>query len=100
MLKKMAKDDAEEVECGDELEEYLAVPEETDLNLKTLQWWASREGRWPSLCKMAKQYLAAPASTGGVERKLSAAGKMHDDLKKSAKDDTLEAALFACFNTD
>ena len=27
-------------------------------------------------------------------------GKMHDDLKKSAKDDTLEASLFAMKNSD
>ena len=34
------------------------------------------------------------------ERVFSAAGKMHDDLKKSAKDTTLEHSLFAAFNTD
>ena len=44
-------------------------------------------------------YFAAPASSGGVERAFSAAGKMHDDLKKSAKDDTLESSLFAMQNT-
>ena len=36
---------------------------------------------------MAKQYLAAPA---GVERVFSAAGRMHNDLRKS----TLEHSLF------
>ena len=30
----------------------------------------------------------------------SAAGKMHSDLKKSSKDETLEASLFAMQNTD
>ena len=35
--------------------------------------------------KMAKQYLAAPASTAGVERVFSAAGKMHSDLRKPTK---------------
>ena len=30
----------------------------------------------------------------------SAAGKMHGDLQKSAKDSTLEHSLFAAFNTD
>ena len=47
---------------------------------------------------MAKQYLAAPASTAGVERVFSAAGRMHNDLRKSMKD-TLEHSLFARFNT-
>ena len=37
----------------------------------------------------------------GVERVFSAAGKMHGDLSKSAKDEMLEASLlFAAFNTD
>ena len=36
----------------------------------------------------------------GVERVFSAAGEVHGDLSKSAKDETLEASLFAAFNTD
>ena len=48
---------------------------------------------------MAKQYLAAPASTAGVERVFSAAGRMHNDLRKSMKDSILEHSLFARFNT-
>ena len=50
--------------------------------------------------KMAKQYLAQPASSAGVERVFSAAGKMHDNLRKSMKDSTLEHSLFAAFNTE
>ena len=42
----------------------------------------------------------AAASSAGVECVFSAAGKMHDDLKKSAKDSTLEYSLFDAFNTD
>ena len=84
----------------DELEEYLAEPQEEDLDMKVLAWWQACEGRWPNLAKMVKQYFAAPASSGGVERVFSAAGKMHDDLKKSSKDDTLEASLFTMKNTD
>ena len=38
--------------------------------------------------------------TPGVERVFSAAGKMHDDLKKSATAGTLEMSLFAMQNTD
>ena len=36
----------------------------------------------------------------GVERVFSAAGKMHDDLRKSEKDSTLEHSLFAAFNVE
>ena len=65
-----------------------------------LKWWCGREGKWPALAKMVKQYFAAPASSAGVERVFSAAGKMHGDLQKSAKDSTLGHSLFAAFNTD
>ena len=48
--------------------------EDTDIVL--LDWWKNHEYRFPKLAKMAKQYLAAPASTAGVERVFSAAGRM------------------------
>ena len=84
----------------DELEQYLADTEEPELDVKVLAWWQAKESKWPNLAKMVKQYFAAPASSAGVERVFSAAGKMHGDLSKSAKDDTLEHSLFAAFNTD
>ena len=55
---------------------------------------------WRTLAKMVKQYFAAPASSAGVERVFSAAGKMHGDLQKSAKDTTLEHSLFAAANAE
>ena len=36
----------------------------------------------------------------GVERVFSAAGKMHDNLRKSMQDSTLEHSLFAAFNIE
>ena len=83
-----------------ELEKYLDYADVPDLNEDILKWWSARESKWLSLAKMVKQYLAAPASSAGVERVFSAAGKMHGDLQKSAKDSTLEHSLFAAFNTD
>ena len=74
-------------------------------------WWAifgpvlatpvepPREAKFPIRCGACK-YLSMPASSAGVERVFSAAGRMHDDLRKSAKDNTLEHSLFAAFNTD
>ena len=67
---------------------------------RLLKWWQAKETKWPNLCKMVKQYLAgpAPASSPGVERVFSAAGKMHGDLSKSVNADTLEYSLFAAIN--
>ena len=98
-VKKEKKDDAPTPEI-DELEQYLADPEEPDTEVDVLAWWKAKETKWPALAKMVKQYFAAPASSAGVERVFSAAGKMHSDLQKSAKDTTLEHSLFAAFNTD
>ena len=84
----------------DELEQYLADPEEPPVDVKVLSWWAAKEVIWPNLAKMVKQYFACPAASGGVERVFSAAGKMHDDLKKSVKDDTLEHSIVAAYNCD
>ena len=48
---------------------------------------------------MGKKYFAAPASSAGVERVFSAAGKMHGDLRKSITDESLKHSLFAAYNT-
>ena len=56
------------------------------MNLSTfnvLDWWKEKEKIWPKLAKMAKQYLAQPASSAGPERVFSAAGKMHGDLQSA-----------------
>lgn len=59
-----------------------------------------KEYHWPELARMVKQYFAAPASSAGMERVFSAAGRMHDDLRKAMNDGTLKHSLFAAHNTD
>ena len=48
--------------------------------------------------KMARQILAAPTSSASVERLFSAAGKMHDGLKKTTLEDTFEDMLTVAKN--
>ncbi len=48
---------------------------------------------FPNLWKMARYFLAAPASSASAERLFSAVGKMHDDLKKNTSEETLEDML-------
>ena len=49
----------------------------------------------------ARQYLGRPASSAGVERMFSKAGKLYRDGKKGQEDESLEAAaLFAAANTE
>ena len=49
------------------------------------------------LSSISSTYLAAPASSAGVERVFSAAGKMHADLRKSMTDETLKHSLVAAY---
>ena len=48
----------------DELEQYLEDPEEPELDVKVLQWWAAKESKWPNLAKMAKQYFCPSGILG------------------------------------
>ena len=96
----------------DDLDKYLDMPVVANLDLDVLQRWKARDhslavdlasGRpegLPILAKMARQFLGRPAASAGVERMFSKAGRMHDDMKMSQADDTLEHALLAAANTE
>ena len=84
----------------DDLEKYLELPAISNMDLDLLAWWKARyhklpedlaSGRpegLPTLAKMARQHLGRPASSAGVERMFSKAGRLHDALK------TLHARFF------
>lgn len=64
----------------DEVEEYLKLPQASSTNpdgseLDILSWWKIHEEQLPHLSKMARQFLALPASSAGAERIFTAAGK-------------------------
>lgn len=63
-----------------------------------LSWWKVHSTVFPNLSRMARQYLAFPASSAGVERLFSAAGRMHNDLRKNVKESTLERSLMVWKN--
>lgn len=96
-----ANDDEEEIEepqqTASEVSTYLQLPAlPTTRNGRDtcpLEWWSIHEYQLPNLAKMARQFLALPASSAGTERLFSAAGNQHDDLKKSIKEDTLSMQL-------
>jgi len=89
-------DEADDIAKKDELDKYLELPMVKDHNLDILAWWKAQSTQTPVLSKMARQYLGRPASSAGVERIFSKAGKMHDGSKSVQADSTLEHALFVC----
>ena len=92
--------DVEQV--ADELERYLALPVEKNMNLDVLAWGKAKDCKdgLPALAKMARQYPGRPASSAGVERMFSKAGNLYGDEKKGQEDETLENSLFAAANTE
>ena len=65
-----------------------------------LKFWTSKQHVWPELTRMARQCLAMPATSAGVERMFSAAGRIFSDSRQAMLDKNLEAILFARANTD
>ena len=99
------EDDDEPIVIGDcdEVERYLRLPQIALHNASghdqdILYWWKQHAPDFPFLSKMARQFLAASASSAGAERLFSGAGKMHDDLKKSTDELTLENQLMINMN--
>jgi hypothetical protein len=85
----------------DEVRRYLALPRVKEMHGGSpLQWWAKNQWRFPTIAPMARTYLGCPASTAGLERMFSAAGRMHNDFKKSTSEVTLEHMLMARYNTN
>ena len=88
--------DTKKYMAEDELEAYLVCPDEakeTDI----LMWWETKS-TWPKLQLMARQYLAVPATSAGVERLFSIASLAHGDLAQTMKEETLSFAFFAFYN--
>ena len=75
----------------------LADTDIPELDDPILDWWNVKGRKWPALAKMVKQHFAAPASSAGVERIFSAAGKMHTDLHRSRRRGRNSRALPLCF---
>ena len=76
---------------------YLRVPA-IDGEDNVLRWWQEHEGRFPRMARMARQYLAVPASSASVERLFSSVGLVKSDLREKLLDSTTIDIMFAKHN--
>ena len=74
-----------EFEFGDDVDAY---------NFDILDWWKHHSQTYPILSRIARQVLAAPASTVAVEQAFSIAGNQLDDRKSRHSAVTVE--VVAC----
>ena len=63
-----------------------------------LAWWAEHAAELPNLSRMARQFLAAQASSAAVERLFSRAGLVHTDLRKSTSEEQMAHILMVSIN--
>jgi hypothetical protein len=63
-----------------------------------LTWWKQNEKKFPSVARMARQFLATPASSAEAERLFSYAGRLHGDLSSRTTDEHISMRCRAYYN--
>ena len=91
-------DDIPEVLLQDELDNYGDISQVANKDIDPLSWWSMHAVQFPTLSKMARQFLAQPATSAACERVFNRAGRMHDDFKKGSSESTLNHALMVSIN--
>ena len=77
-----------------ELNAYMRVQQVAN-DTDPLMWWKQHQEEFPRLARMARQYLAVPASSASPERLFSSVGLVKSDLWGSLLDTTLIDVMWA-----
>ena len=77
-----------------ELNAYMRVQQVAN-DTDPLMWWKQHQEEFPRLARMARQYLAVPASSASPERLFSSVGLVKSDLRGSLLDTTLIDVMWA-----
>ena len=86
--------DVSSVEGEAQLQAYMQVqqvPNDTD----PLMWWKQHQQEFPDLSRMARQYLAVPATSASPERFFSRVGLVQTDLRGRLLDTTMIDLMWA-----
>ena len=84
---------ASKTETGVQLLLHNRSSEEDDTD--PLMWWKQHQQEFPRLARMARQYLAVPASSASPERLFSSVGLVKSDLRGRLLDSTLIDVMWA-----
>lgn len=80
-----------------EIEMYLNAPT-LDEDANPLDYWRQHQTQFPTLCQLAKRYLAIPASSAPVERLFSIAGRIFSKERSCLSDVRFEELMFVKCN--
>ena len=84
----------------DEFRHYMAVPVTNWRVNNVMQWWGENEEKFPNVSKLARKYLAIPASSAPSERVFSQL-KLIVERKRWRMDPArIESVLFLRCNKD
>jgi hypothetical protein len=75
-----------------ELERYLAAPT-IDIHTDILGWWKQNAGAYPRLARIARDYLAIPATSAPAERVFSCGADLIAKKRGSLSEDTIQACM-------
>ena len=67
------------------------------MKTNVMEWWRRHRSVFTNLSKTARQYLATPATSAGVERLFSAACLTLGDLAHAMKEEIPGARLLAAY---
>ncbi|KAJ1703107.1 hypothetical protein LUZ63_002886 [Rhynchospora breviuscula] len=78
-----------------ELDKYMQekLVDMNDSNFDILQFWKQNSGLYPTLAKMARDFLSVQASSVASESAFSAAGRLTDHLHTSMNSETIECLV-------
>ena len=77
-----------------ELNAYMRMQQVAN-DTDPLMWWKQHQEEFPRLARMARQYLAVPASSASPERLFSSVGLVKSDLRGRLLDTTLIDVMWA-----
>jgi hAT family C-terminal dimerisation region len=80
------------VEKEGELERYLAA-DTIDTHADILQWWKQNAQAYPCLARIARDYLAIPATSAPAERVFSGGVDLVPDKRGSLDEETIRMSL-------
>jgi len=81
----------------EEVQRYSAVPA-LDADADALDWWDKNAPMFPELSKLAKKYLAIPATSTSVERFFSQGGQIICDERRLITGEHAEQLIFLKMN--
>jgi len=82
----------------EQVKAYLQEPCVTENDVNPLAYWALKKTVWSELSQLACSYLHVPASSAGVERVFSVAGKVFRSDRCNLSDQKFSELVFIACN--